>query len=328
MVALYVDDLLIFANCVQELEDLKRQLNKCFDMKDLGDAHYCLGIQILRDRPKRQIRINQKKYISDILNRFNMQDCYPTLTPMDPGTKLSNDMSPKCDDQIETDRMKGVPYQNAVGSLMYAMLGTRPDVAYAVGAVSRYSSNPGEGHWKAVKHIFRYLKGTLEHELTYDDDSAIQGYTDADWAGALDDRCSTTGYTFVLAGGAVVWNSKKQPTVALSSTEAEYMALCQATKESTWIKRLLIELDFHRTTEPIHIQCDSQGAIALAKNAVYHARTKHIDIQYHFIRKKLQENEIKVSYCGTNDMVADILTKGLGKEKHSLFRVGLGLRSF
>ena len=324
VIALYVDDLLMFANCIKELEELKEHLKERFDMKDLSDAHYCLGIQILRDRSKKQVRINQSKYIEDILNRFKMQDCNPILTPMDPGAKLSTEMSPK-DDQNEIERMKKVPYQNAIRSLMYTMLGTRPDIAFAVGAVSRYSSNPGEGHWKAVKRILRYLKGTITYELTYGEAATLQGYTDADWAGAIDDRHSTSGYVFKLSGGAITWSSKKQATVALSSTEAEYMGLCQATKEATWIKRLLIKLEHHQANDSVNIYCDNQGVIALAKNAVHHTRTKHIDVQYHFIREKVQKNEIKILYCGTEDMVADIFTKGLGKDKHNRFRDGLGL---
>ena len=187
VIALYVDDLLIFTNRIKELEELKKHLKERFDMKDLGDTHYCLGIQILRDRSKKQVRINQSKYIEDILSRFEMQDCNPISTPMDPGAKLSSKMSPRDDNQNEMEKMKAVPYQNAIRSLMYAMLGSRPDIAFAVGAVSRYLSNPGEGHWKAIKRILRYLKGTITYELTYGEAATLQGYTDADWAGAIDD---------------------------------------------------------------------------------------------------------------------------------------------
>ena len=144
-------------------------------------------------------------------------------------------MSPVSGKDIE--EMKNVPYQSAVGSLMYAMLGTRPDISFAVGAVSQYSSNPGELHWRAVKRIFRYLKGTVGHSLEYKrSDKIVHGYSDADWAGNIDNRRSTTGYAFLMNGGAVSWASKQQPTVALSTTEAEYMALAQATKEAVWIR--------------------------------------------------------------------------------------------
>ena len=167
----------------------------------------------------------------------------------------------------------------------------------------------------------------VNYELTYNNANELQGYTDANWAGSSDDRCSTIGFVFKLSGGAVTWNSKKQPTVALSTTEAEYMALCHSTKESTWVKSLLCELGCHKSTEPINIMCDNQGSIALAKNAVYHARTKHIDVRHHFIREKIEANEIKVSYCSTEEMVADILTKGLGKEKHNRFVREMGIQN-
>src|SRR4051812_27412725 len=181
-----------------------------------------------------------------------MTDCKLMSTPMDTSVKLSKEMSLKTEE--ETEEMKNLPYQSAVGSLMYAMTGTRPDIAYAVGAVSAYNSNPGEAHWKAVKRIIRYLKGTRDLELEYrHDGKAIEGFSDADWGGNLDDRRSTTGYVFMLYGGAVTWNSKRQPTVALSTTEAEYMALGQTTKESTWLKNLLAEIGYMSQNEPVRI---------------------------------------------------------------------------
>ena len=324
-IALYVDDLLIFANNHKTIDELKEGLQRKFDMKDLGEAHYCLGIRITRDRAKGIIRIDQEKYIESILEHFGMTDCKAVSTPMDPSVTLTKDMSPST--REEENSMRDVPYQNAVGSLMYAMLGTRLDIAFAVGAVSRYSSNPGELHWRAVKRIFRYLKGTIGHAVEYKrDGSDIHGYSDADWAGDPDSRRSTTGYTYILAGGAVTWSSKKQPTVALSTTEAEYMALTQAAKEGIWIKRLLSELGFNSPNDPIVINSDNQGSSALAKNPIQHARTKHIDIRHHFIREMVENKEVEIVYCGTDDMVADILTKGLSREKHNRFVEGMGIR--
>jgi hypothetical protein len=326
IVTVYVDDLLIFANKMSEIDELKKRLNEKFEMADLGEAHYILGIQIKRNRDEGWIRINQKRYIDDVLERFGMADCKPMSAPMDPNVKLSKGMSPKT--RSEEENMKTVPYQNAVGSLMYVMTGTRPDIAYAVGAVSAYNANPGEAHWKAVKRIIRYLKGSRDLELTYSHGTkTIEGYADADWAGSLDDRRSTTGYVFILHGGAITWNSKKQPTVALSTTEAEYLALGQAAKESIWLKKLLTELGFHQKDRPIEINSDNQGAIALTKNPTFHARTKHIDIRHHFLREKYEAKEIAIAYCGTNTMVADILTKALAKDKHEGFVSGMGLRN-
>ena len=325
IVALYVDDLLIIANDMAALNNLKMELSRRFEMKDLGEVQFCLGIQITRNRPERTIRISQAKYIEDVLRKFNMHDCKAIGTPLDANTRLSKSMSPKSHE--EADEMKGVPYQSAVGSLMYAMLGTRPDIGYAVGAVSQFSSDPGRGHWTAVKRIFRYLKRTKDYALQFKGSAgALIGYSDADWAGNPDDRRSTTGYAFIIAGGSVSWGSKKQSTVALSTTEAEYMAITQATKEGVWIRRLLMEIGFWGSAEQATIiYSDNQGCIALGKNPVYHARTKHIDIRHHFIREKIESHEVEVNFCRTEEMVADILTKALTKEKHDRCSRGLGL---
>ena len=168
-----------------------------------------------------------------------------------------------------------------------------------------------------INYLFEYSKP----------DSSLVGYSNADWAGNLNDRRSTTGYTFLIAGGTISWSSKKQPTVALSTTEAEYMALTQATKEGIWIRRLLEEIGadskIHR--QPTTIRSDNQGCIALAKNSIYHARTKHIDIQHHFVREKVECNEIELDYCRTEDMIADVLTKSLAREKHHRFSHMMGL---
>lgn len=324
IVAIYVDDLLILANNMTALHNLKAEISQRFDMKDLGEVHFCLGIQVFRNRHERSIRISQAKYVENILKRFNMLESKPIGTPLDANYKLTKEMSPVS--EKEAEEMRSVPYQSAIGSLMYAMLGTRPDIAYAVGAVSQYCSNPGRGHWTAVKRIFRYLKGTRNYALEYKGSGHLVGYSDADWAGNVDDRRSTTGYTFLIAGGAVSWSSKKQPTVALSTTEAEYMALSHATKEAVWIQRFLAEIGFglaHQTSTIIHT--DNQGAIALAKNSVHHARTKHIDIKHHFIREKVETGEVKLVFCRTEDMVADVLTKGLSKERHGKCTRMMGL---
>ena len=323
IVAVYVDDLLILANNVKTIDQIKEELSQKFEMTDLGEAHYCLGIQIIRDRQKGIIEINQAKYIEDVLKRFGMENSKPVATPMQTGTKLSKSMSPVTKEEI--DEMENVPYQSAIGSLMYAMLGTRPDIAYAVGALSQYSSKPGKEHWRAVKWIMRYLRGSTDYRLQYRrGGGVIEGYSDADWANNIDDRKSTTGYTFRLAGAAVSWSSKKQATVALSTTEAEYMALAQAVKEGIWLNRLLGEIG-HSPRLPITIHSDNQGAIDLTKNSMYHSRTKHIDIKHHFLRDVVELGTVGIIFCGTENMVADILTKGLAKQKHSFFCKGLGL---
>ena len=169
------------------------------------------------------------------------------------------------------------------------------------------------------------MKGTINYALTYSNATEIEGHSDADWAGDPDDRRSTTGYVFTLNGAAVTWNSKRQQTIALSSTEAEYMALAHTAKESAWIKGILCELGFHSRDTPITIHCDNQSSMNIAKNPIFHSRTKHIDVRHHFIRERLSMNEIEITYRPTKDMLADVLTKGLGKEKHYRFVEGMGL---
>ena len=178
--------------------------------------------------------------------------------------------------------MAKVPYSSVVGSLMYAMVCTRPDIAHAVGVVSRFLKNPGKEHWEAVKWILRYLRGSSDECLCFGASNPIlKGYTDSDIAGDLDNRKSTTGYLFTFSGGAISWQSKLQKCVALSTTEAEYIAATEAGKEMIWLKRFLQELGLNQMEYIVY--CDSQSAIDLSKNSMYHARTKHIDVRYHWI---------------------------------------------
>jgi hypothetical protein len=217
--------------------------------------------------------------------------------------------------------------QSAVGSLMYAMTCTRADIAFAVSTVSRFCSNYGTAHWVAVKRIMRYLKGTAHYRLQLGGGAQVllSGYCDADWAGDLDERKSTTGYAFYIGDGLVSWNSKRQTTVALSTAEAEYMAATQATKEALWLKQLLNEIGLTQS-QPVLIRSDNQGCIALTKNPAYHSRTKHIDIRHHFIRDSVEVGDIELQYCATNDMVADVLTKALARDKHDQHTDTLGVR--
>jgi hypothetical protein len=328
-IILYVDDLILISNALSRLVALKRSLSQLYQMKDLGEAEYILGIQIVRDRANRTLHISQTGYIKTILERFGMADCKPASTPMDCGRKLSKADCPVTD--TEREAVKVIPYQSAVGAIMYCMLGTRPDIAFAITALSQYSSNYGTKHWTAVKHLLRYLQGTQDYKLTYglkkgDGDPVLFGYCDSDWGNDIDDRRSYTGYAFILAGGAVSWQSKKQPTTALSSVEAEYMAATQATKEAIWWRTLLSELGLVISGSTVLIT-DSKGSIDLAKNPEHHARTKHIDIRHHFIREKVADGTVKMSFVGTEHMGADILTKPLAKTRHHSLLKLLGIHS-
>ena len=223
-------------------------------------------------------------------------------------------------------------YRRAVGSLMYLMLCTRPDIAYAISQLSRFAANPSEKHYAALKRLFRYLKGTSDYGLAIDTQNQLDTlivYTDANW-GRDNDRSSTGGYVFMFAGTAISWKSKRQATVALSSCEAEYIAESEAAKEAIWLQRLLGQLRVDRTQsstpELVTIFGDNRGALALAKNQMYHARTKHVDIRYHFVREKVEEQLVKMEWIAGGLNPADGLTKPLGKTKFESFRRMLGLR--
>ena len=209
-----------------------------------------------------------------------MQDSKLVKVPIHVGVKLSTKQYPKT--QEEEEDMSRVPYARAVGSLMYAMVCTRPDIAHAVGVLSRFMSKPRKEHWTTVKQFFRFLRGTSDYGLCYqgrpglDRELDIRGFVDVDWARDLDQRRSTSGYVFNLFGGAISWMSKKQSVVALSTTEAEYMAAIHASKEAVWLQRLCLNMGL--VQEAIRIDCDNQSAIFLAKNPAYHSKTKHIDV--------------------------------------------------
>ena len=317
---LYVDDLVLAAPTTDQIDWIRTKLHKEFDMTDLGELKTFLGLEIEQDRSRRTLHLSQAKYIQKILEHHNLQACNPVNTPADPHIRLER--SQPDFEATPTEKRK---YQSAVGSLMYAMLGTRPDIAYAVAKVSQYSTNPTSTHWTAVKRIFRYLAGTHNRGLLYTKHGTGTGYTDADWGGG-DDRRSIGGYAFILNGAAICWTSKKQSTVALSSTEAEYMALTQATKESLWLQALMMDIGARGHLEEVrNIYIDNQGAIALARNPEFHARTKHIDIQYHFVREHIESKRITLTHCPTSEMTADIFTKPLPQPAFTKDNLGLGL---
>ncbi|CAA0827117.1 cysteine-rich RLK (RECEPTOR-like protein kinase) 8 [Striga hermonthica] len=235
-----------------------------------------------------------------------MKSAKAVNTPLPNHFKLSKQSCPTS--QEEKEAMVDVPYSSAVGSLMYAMVCTRPDIAHAVGIVSRYLFNPGKDHWEAVKWILKYLKGSANKSLSFGKGNPfLEGYTDADMAGDLDSRKSISGFVFTLAGGAVSWQSKLQKFVALSTTEAEYIAMTEADKEMLWLKRFLQQLGMKQEWYDIH--CGSQSALDLSKNAMYHSRTKHIDVRYHWLRQAVEEQQFKLEKIHTDENLADMMTK-------------------
>jgi hypothetical protein len=280
-------------------------------MKDLGDLYFFLSMEMERYRAQRLIYNNQIGYLKEILKRFRMEDCKAIGVPLDPKTKLKKNVN-------KDDEMVKVPYQQAMGSLMYAMLCTRPDLAYPINVVNQHMANPSLEHWIAMKRIFQYLQGTLQFKLHFGGLSPqdVVGYCDADWVGDLEDTRSTTRFVFMMGGGATSWSSKQQPTIVLSMTEAEYMASTQATKEAIWMTKAMKELRYMKEKKAMVIRCDNQGAISLTKNPKQHARTKHINVQHHFVREQVEIGEVTFEYCSTEEMVADVLTKALLKERH------------
>ncbi|XP_073309965.1 secreted RxLR effector protein 161-like [Primulina huaijiensis] len=221
---LYVDDILLASNDIELLHDTKRFLAKNFEMKDLGDASFVLGIQIHRDRSRGILRLSQKGYIDKVLKQYGMQDCKPTDTSVAKGDKFSLKQCPKND--FQEKEMQKIPYSSAVGSLMYAQVCTRPDIAYVTGMLGRYLSNLGVEHWKAVKRVLRYLQRTKDYMLIYQrsDQLEIIGYTDSDFAGCQDSMKSTSGYIYLIAGGAIFLKSAKQSLIASSTMAAEFVA--------------------------------------------------------------------------------------------------------
>jgi hypothetical protein len=318
ILAVYVDDLILASNNREALNHTKSKLKESFEMTDLGKLSWFLGMEINVNNNNNTVTLNQKSYIENILKRYGMSDCKPVSTPMETNNQLQQDPDGQ---EFEDPQM----YRQAVGSLMYAMVASRPDIAFAVGAVSKFNNSPQTAHWNAVKRIFRYLQGTRNYQLVYRKlDEPLQGFCDADWANDKVDRRSTTGYTFCLANAAITWKSQKQPTVALSSTEAEYMAASHATREAIWLRRFLDELGFQQTA-PTLIYSDNQGCIAMSKNPVHHQRTKHIDIQHHFVRDEVNNNTVTFKYLPTNEMPADVFTKAISKDAHERHCKKLGL---
>jgi hypothetical protein len=318
-VLIYVDDILIISGNQERERQIKDVLSKAFRIKDFGLAKYCLGIQI--EQNENEICLSQAGYIREILKRYRMEDCKPVLTPLAVGSKLSELHSE--DDNEDTN----FPFRELIGALMYVAVGTRPDISHAVSVLSQFSNCYRKKHCTAAKRVLRYLKGTIDKKLIYrKNQDNLTCYVDADWANCEIDRRSYTGSTFILSGAAFSWESRKQRTVALSSTEAEYMALSDASKEAVFLIGYLKELGFQLLAN-VMVFNDNQGAGKLTENSVYHARSKHIDVRYHFIRDAVKKHPIKILYLPTEKMIADVLTKALPKENHDRCILGLGLQS-
>lgn len=318
-VAVWVDDLIIFSNNCDLKCEVKEQLKGEFHMKDLGEAKQFIGLNISRKRKEGKIMLDQEMYVKEILNRFGMLESKPVKTPIEVNVKFDSDDTHNNDD---------IPYRQAIGCLLYLAQATRPDIGFAVNKLSRYVSNPSHQHWLGVKRIMRYLQGTKDYKLCFTKDTTnkITGFCDSDWASSPEDRRSCTGYIFIFQNGAIAWNSCKQSTVALSTAEAEYMAMSAATQEALWLRQLQQELGLYNDC-PLLIHSDNQSAISLASVDCYKPKTKHIDIRFHFLRDNVNNKNVNFIYCKGSEMVADILTKGTSLDKHLFCIKKMGLHS-
>ncbi|SGZ03791.1 BQ5605_C032g11021 [Microbotryum silenes-dioicae] len=319
-IALYVDDLLFFGPDLGEIDRVLDQLDTLYGVKRLGPAEWVLGVQVVR-HDDGGISLLQRQYLLDVLARFNMSDCNPCKSPMEANLQLSP--------EPDTDSADNAIYRSMIGSLMYAVVATRPDLAHSVGYLSRFVGKAGNTHLEAAKRVLRYIKGSLDLGIHYTRTSApllgYEGYSDSDWGSDIQTSRSTMGYLFKLAGGAISWSSRLQPRVACSSTEAEYLGLSHAAKEAVFLRSLLTELGLD-TSSPLRLLGDNQGAIALTQNPVFHARTKHLRMLEHFVREHVRNGEISVTYIPTHDMVADIFTKPLPRVVFQRHCDAIGLR--
>ncbi|KAI3791043.1 hypothetical protein L2E82_04591 [Cichorium intybus] len=279
-------------------------------------------MSIARDRVTGTLKLSQTKYIKKVLEKFSMADAKARSTPLGSQLKLSKKQSPKTGEDKE--QMAKVPYASAVSSLMYAMVCTRPDIVHAVGVVSRFMSNPGKEHWEGVKWLLRYLKGTTEIALCFRRKGVVlEGFADADLGGCVDSGKSTTGYVFTIGGTTISWMSRLQKSVAISTTEAEYMAIVEAAKELIWLKNFLSELGMQQEDCVLH--CDNQSAVHLAKNPVFHSRTKHIQMRYHFIRELINDGTLNLKKILGTKNLADMFTKVVTTEKLKFCITSTGL---
>ena len=280
-----------------------------FALKDLGHLNFFLGIQVVRD--SHGLHLRQSKYILDVLHRAQMIGAKPYAAPCVAGSKLSSHSGDPLPDITE--------YRQIVGALQYCTL-TRPEISYSVNQLCQHLHSPTTTHWSSAKRVLRYLKGTIDYGLYYTPGSLnLHAYSDSDWAGDPDDRRSTTGYGVFLGPCLVSWCAKKQPIVSRSSTEAEYRALAMTVAEVYWIRMVLKDLCISLAFPPI-LHCDNLGAISLASNPVFHARTKHVEVDVHFIREKVLNKDVSIRYVSTVDQLADLFTKGLSSSRFCFLR--------
>jgi histone deacetylase 1/2 len=315
-VLVYVDDILVAGRDTQSINEFVTSLQGTFDTRDLGYPSVFLGMELVKEHGTGNLKITQARLTQQLVNKHGLTSAKARSTPMDPSCKLV---------KVGTPLDGTAPYSELVGSLLYLSICTRPDIAQAVGAMARHMSKPTQEHWAAARAVLRYLAGSRNRGITYTANTTeLHGYCDADYAGDIDTRRSTTGYLFKLGGAVISWSSRLQATVAASTTEAEYMSIASATKEALWLRTLMTELG--KPVVTVKIYTDNQAALSLVKHPISSARSKHIDVAYHFARERVARKEVCFEYISTQHMTADCMTKPLPVNKFQVCCTNLGMR--
>ncbi|CAL2249791.1 unnamed protein product [Prunus armeniaca] len=317
IVSLYVDDIVYTGSSSQMIEEFRRDMMEHYEMTDLGVLHHFLGMGVIQS--KQRIFLHQKKYGQKLVEKFGLKDCKIVATPLAMNEKLSKNDGSEAADEGE--------YRQIVGSLLY-LTATRPDIMFATSLLARFMHNPTKKHMGIAKRVLRYIQGTIDFGIVFEKgkETTLIGYCDSDWAGSEDDMRSTSGYVFTMGSGVFSWASIKQNTVALSTAEAEYISAAEATSQAKWL-RFVLEDFGEEQIEGTQIMCDNTSAIAMAKNPVFHQKSRHINRKFHFIREAIQAKEIELVYCRTEEQIADILTKALPKDRFAYLRELLGVKS-
>ena len=319
---IHIDNVLTIANSKQMLEDTRQLLHSLFKMKE-EDPNWLMGVKLTNDHCKRMVTLSQTQYVELLLKRFHMETCNPVSTPMDPGIVLTKADCPKSDE--EKEEISRYPYRKALSGITWLTVVSRPDLAYAASQLGQYSTNPSKTHWKALMCILKYLQGTHDLALTLgrvsdadSDPDVITGHTDASWARDADDHRSTSGYIFQLSNVVISWNSKKQSNIAMSSSEAKYVALAHGAKQALWLHYLTRNIGMFNGGDPptTELFSDNTAAIAIAREACFHGQSQHIGTHFHFVCKHVEDGTFDITHVPTAEMLANRLTKPLTQQPH------------
>jgi hypothetical protein len=318
IISLYVDDMLIFGTCIDIVIRTKSFLASKFDMKDMGEASVILGVKIIRKDDS--IILSQEHYVEKLLRKFGHYDSKSVSTPYDSNSHLKKNKG---------DPVDQTQYAQIIGSLLHLMNFSRPDIAYAVGRLSRYTHNPNQDHWEALARVMKYLRGTMNYGIEYSGFPAVlEGYSDANWISDSDETKSTSGYVFTLGGGAVMWRSSKQSIIARSTLESEFIALELAGSEAEWLRNLLANIPLGiKPTPSVSMHCDCKSAIAVAKNKSFNGKNRHIQLRHNVVKQLLKDGTIPIDYVRSEVNLADPLTKPLGRKIICDTSRGMGLKA-